>query len=823
MRLIRTAAYPAVAAVLAMASTGVIRADQQLLTFVFGPSSQQTTRQGAHAAASAAHHWLQTAGAEVELRSAGKLEPQPIAAHPGYKELEQAFDEAALAARDADPPSFLNSLEAGVQASAMHPGTRVVVAVLNTPPFSSEGERTLARLVETCRAKAIRVLVLDIEESGKSAPDPALAALATKSGGLWLNQAHALEGDVMVAASAAATQAAEQPAASPVQAANAAAPKPAAPGAIPQFEIPVHIRFVRTSGKGALSGAIAFEGGSGNDQAELSEETRQANESLRPMQGFIVAEAPLNALKFSTDDNTSSYQARARIVATIRNEKGVAVWTGRKEVNLHGPTRKLDMRREGSLFFMRSATLPRGSYTLEAKVEDLIGDTSGEIKTPLRTSVDAPGLVASDVLAVRPYRGSADRFEADQVLAYEGDALAPVLEPVFRADQPINMEFYMVLYPDIHGALPDLSMEILHEGRVLARMPLQFKSGLAKTAMEGKFSTMQGYGTANGLAIAGGQAKEFPYVADIKGAKFSPGNYEAVISIRQGKQIIRRTSTFRVEGNAPVQVASTVAVKGAAGPPVDEYADVVLPEIEPATIDTSGLKMRAEEQKRLWDEAAKNAMSYLSRLPNFRCTQETRRFTAPLKTPDQLKEADSFKSDLIYEDGKERYRTVEINGVKVDNTEVNRGIYSRSEFGSMLRGLFDPDTAAKYKWAGRAMAMGVLCEVFAVDVARTKSNFVLRQAGRREPAGYTGRVFIDEDTGMVRRLTIEGNGLPADFGLKSPALSLDYGMVRIGQDDYLLPLRSVLQLRHAKAFVRNETLFTHYRRFSAESEIKFQN
>ena len=60
---------------------------------------------------------------------------------------------------------------------------------------------------------------------------------------------------------------------------------------------------------------------------------------------------------------------------------------------------------------------------------------------------------------------------------------------------------------------------------------------------------------------------------------------------------------------------------------------------------------------------------------------------------------------------------------------------------------------------------------------------------------------------MVRRLTIRESGWTKDFGLQSPALSLDYGMVKIGKDDYLLPLRSVLQLRHAKAFVRNETVF----------------
>jgi len=35
--------------------------------------------------------------------------------------------------------------------------------------------------------------------------------------------------------------------------------------------------------------------------------------------------------------------------------------------------------------------------------------------------------MASDALFVRPFKGSADKFEADQVFSYEGRALAPVL------------------------------------------------------------------------------------------------------------------------------------------------------------------------------------------------------------------------------------------------------------------------------------------------------------------------------------------------------------------------------------------------------------
>jgi hypothetical protein len=234
--------------------------------------------------------------------------------------------------------------------------------------------------------------------------------------------------------------------------------------------------------------------------------------------------------------------------------------------------------------------------------------------------------------------------------------------------------------------------------------------------------------------------------------------------------------------------------------------------------------MREDEQKQLWEEAAKNAMGYLDRLPNFRCTQETHRFTAPLKSPDQLKEADSFKDALMYEGGKVQYQRIEINGVKPENADAKKtGVAARNEFGSMLRGLFDTDTAASYKWAGRSMAMGVLCQVFDVQVSKPTSNFVLNIGGVRERVAYSGRIFIDEESGMVRRLTIQGVGLAKENSLQSPALSLDYGMVKIGQNDYLLPLRSVLQLRHAKAFVRNESVFSAYRKFDAETQIKFQN
>jgi len=46
-------------------------------------------------------------------------------------------------------------------------------------------------------------------------------------------------------------------------------------------------------------------------------------------------------------------------------------------------------------------------------------------------------------------------------------------------------------------------------------------------------------------------------------------------------------------------------------------------------------------------------------------------------------------------------------------------------------------------------------------------------------------------------------------------------MVRIADQDHLLPLRSVLRVGQNRRVVRNETAFRNYRKFEAESEIHF--
>src|ERR1700729_2325298 len=100
-----------------------LHAEQGLLTLVFGPSSPEAARQSARAAAATARHWMQTAGNMVELRRAGSPDVQPIDAAMDSRRMEQTLMDAVLAAREADPPSFLLTLDAAAQATATYPGT----------------------------------------------------------------------------------------------------------------------------------------------------------------------------------------------------------------------------------------------------------------------------------------------------------------------------------------------------------------------------------------------------------------------------------------------------------------------------------------------------------------------------------------------------------------------------------------------------------------------------------------------------------------------------------------------------------------------------
>jgi hypothetical protein len=258
---------------------------------------------------------------------------------------------------------------------------------------------------------------------------------------------------------------------------------------------------------------------------------------LGPTNGILAVEAPLSALRFET--RGSDYALRATVRLSVKDDAGKTVWSAQKDYALNGPLRRLDQRRQGSLYFLRTIQLPGGHYSLEADLEDQLAGQSGRYNEPLQATTFLPGFAISDAIFVREAR-PADKIEGDTNLSYDGKALAPLLAPVFQASQPFNLDLYFTMYLDTYGPPPRISLEILRDGRSVSRVELPFHDVIRDTSREN-----QDVG-AGRMGKLGEQKGEFPYLASIHDAMFSAGLYEARVTVKQDKQTIARSASFRV-------------------------------------------------------------------------------------------------------------------------------------------------------------------------------------------------------------------------------------------------------------------------------------
>jgi len=314
----------------------------------------------------------------------------------------------------------------------------------------------------------------------------------------------------------------------------------------PEPTLPVYTRFIRISMTGTLSSSVVSRQDTTTGEVATGANTVQgerlydSNETATPFRGALIVEAPLSALKFEAEKG--NYVARARVTATAINGDGKEVWSQQKEITISAKQNKLEARRQGNLYFVRAVTLPGGTdYFVEGKVEDLKANVTGTVRTPFKASAGAPGINASDAMFVRKFDGAVDKFEADQVFSYEGNAFAPILDPVFPAGREFGMQVFFIIYPDLNGAQPELGLELLNAGRAIAKGALPFKNKLREAAYEGR---------ATGFD-ATERAHEFPYLADMKFSQLPAGDYEAVITVSQGRSTVTRSVPFKVAGTPP--------------------------------------------------------------------------------------------------------------------------------------------------------------------------------------------------------------------------------------------------------------------------------
>ena len=232
-----------------------------------------------------------------------------------------------------------------------------------------------------------------------------------------------------------------------------------------------------------------------------------------------------------------------------------------------------------------------------------------------------------------------------------------------------------------------------------------------------------------------------------------------------------------------------------------------------------------DQKNKLLEQVTEYARNYVKNLPNFTCTQFTRRFYDTTNT-ENYHLNDSVVENLSYSAGREDYKVVSVNNKLMPNADhwSLGGTTSAGEFGTDMSVLFNPDTRTEFEWESWTTWHGRRTHKISYRVRQSNSSWkIVYEKSQQIVAGYKGYVYVDKDLNMIMRITREGEDIPVDFPIQNVKQVTEYSFQKIGEreQEFLVPVYSVITSKSGRYMTKNETQFRNYRKFGTESIIKF--
>lgn len=232
----------------------------------------------------------------------------------------------------------------------------------------------------------------------------------------------------------------------------------------------------------------------------------------------------------------------------------------------------------------------------------------------------------------------------------------------------------------------------------------------------------------------------------------------------------------------------------------------------------------AVRQKQILDQMRDYAMNYTENLPNFICTQVTRRYVDPNISDDHYRIIDTVVTKVSYNEGHEKYEVVSVNNrpMNVSMEQLRGGTISTGEFGTLMRGIFEPRSEAEFGWDHWGALRNKRMAVFNYFIDSGHSNYSIDYNGeQRIITAYKGLIYADEHTGTISRITFEAVDIPKSFPVNAASERLDYDEVEISGQNYICPLKADVYLTAGREKTKNDIEFRLYRKFGTESFITY--
>ena len=238
----------------------------------------------------------------------------------------------------------------------------------------------------------------------------------------------------------------------------------------------------------------------------------------------------------------------------------------------------------------------------------------------------------------------------------------------------------------------------------------------------------------------------------------------------------------------------------------------------------------SEEQAKLLDEVRDYAVNYTKRLPDFICLEQTRRYVDTTGR-DAWRLADILTAKLSYYNQREDYKLISQNDKVVTEASYASvgGALSMGDFGTGMRDIFAPSSHASFSWDRWTTLRKRRTHVFSFRVPLEFTSYTIEYQGeskediQRIKVGYHGSVYVDKEYNTIVRITQEADNIPPTFPVREAKETLDYDFIKIGDSEFFLPLVATVRMHTGREWTKNEKEFRLYRKFSADSLIKFND
>lgn len=223
------------------------------------------------------------------------------------------------------------------------------------------------------------------------------------------------------------------------------------------------------------------------------------------------------------------------------------------------------------------------------------------------------------------------------------------------------------------------------------------------------------------------------------------------------------------------------------------------------------------------------ANAYVDNLPDFVCTQFNQDFS--LDTMGHWRKVREVVATVQFVDGKESYKTVNLNGVPSDEDWRKASGGRFGHFGSLLKEMFRPGSPASFVYLGEEVLNGQTVDVFSVVHPNgyslhkgVKRNGKLKD---RIDVGYEGKIYVAQVLNSVVRIVFERLvNIPRKYPFTGGRLQTDFSFVPIGERKYWLPVEhtSFIEAKPGTKFSLKSqfhTIWVDYQKFGSETKLTF--